>query len=72
MTVVKIVELIGSSPNGWAEAADNAVKEAAKTIRNIKSLHVKRCTAKVENNKIIMYKAVVKIAFIVDADRAAL
>jgi flavin-binding protein dodecin len=46
MTVVKIVELIGSSPDGWVEAADNAVKEAAKTLKNIKSLHVKRCTAK--------------------------
>jgi len=66
MPVVKIVELIGSSPEGWAEAADNAVNEAAKTIKNIKSLHVKRCTAKVENNKIAEYRAVVKIAFIVE------
>ena len=66
MSVVKIVELIGSSPIGWAEAADNAVKETAKTIKNIKSLHVKRCTAKVENNKISEYRAVVKIAFTVE------
>lgn len=66
MSVVKIVELIGSSPKGWAEAADNAVRETAKTIKNIKSLDVKRCTAKVENNKIIEYRAVVKIAFTVE------
>ena len=66
MPVVKIVELIGSSSKGWTEAADSAVKEAAKTIKNIKSLHVKRCTAKVENNKIVEYRAVVKIAFIVE------
>ena len=69
MTVAKIVELIGSSPDGWAEAADNAVKEAAKTINNIKSLHVKRCTARVENNKIVEYRAVVKVAFRVEEDR---
>ena len=66
MTVVKVVELIGSSPKGWAEAADNAVKETAKTIKNIKSLHVKRCTAKVKNNEISEYRAVVKIAFEVE------
>ena len=66
MTVVKVVELIGSSPKGWVEAADNAVKETAKTIKNIKSLHVKRCTAKVKNNKICEYRAVVKIAFEVE------
>lgn len=69
MSVVKIVELIGSSPDGWKEATENAIKEAAKTIRNIKSVHVKRCTAKVENNKIVQYKAVVKIAFIVEKER---
>ena len=66
MSVVKIVELIGSSPNSWEEAAGNAVKAAAKTVRNIKGVHVKRCTAKVENNKIVEYRTVVKIAFIVE------
>ena len=66
MTVVKIVELIGSSPISWSEAAQNAVTEAGKTVRNIKGVHVKRCTAKVEDNKIVEYNANVKIAFIVE------
>jgi len=65
MPVVKIIELIGSSPDGWNEAVQNAVTEAAKTIKNIKGVHVKRCTAKVEDNKIVEYNANVKIAFIV-------
>jgi hypothetical protein len=68
MAVVKIIELIGSSPNGWEEAAGNAVKEAAKTVRNIKGVDVKRCTAKVEKNKIVEYRAVVKIAFVVERE----
>ncbi len=66
MTVVKIIELIGSSPNSWSEAAQNAVAEAAKTVKNIKGVHVKRCTARVKDNKIVEYKANVKIAFIVE------
>jgi flavin-binding protein dodecin len=66
MTVVKIIELIGSSPNGWTEAAQNAVTEAAKTVKNIKGVHVKRCTASVKDNKIVEYNADVKIAFIVE------
>jgi flavin-binding protein dodecin len=66
MTVVKIIELIGSSPIGWSEAAQNAVTEAAKTVKNVKGVHVKRCTAKVKDNKIVEYKANVKIAFIVE------
>jgi len=66
MPVVKIIELIGSSPDSWNEAAQNAVTEAAKTVKNIKGVHVKRCTAKVEANKIVEYNANVKIAFIVE------
>ena len=69
MAVVKIIELIGSSPNGWEEAAGNAVKEAAKTVRNIKGVDLKRCTAKVEKNKIVEYRAVVKIAFVVEREK---
>jgi len=67
--IVKIIELIGSSPKGWKEATQNAIDEAAKTIRNIKSVHVKRCTAKVAKNKIVEYRAVVKIAFIVEREK---
>ncbi len=66
MAVVKIIELIGSSPLGWSEAAQNAVTEATRTVKNIKGVHVKRCTAKVKDNKIVEYNANVKIAFIVE------
>lgn len=66
LTVVKIIELIGSSPNSWSEATQNAVTEAAKTVKNIKGIQVRRCTAKVKNNQIVEYNADVKIAFIVE------
>jgi len=69
MAVVKIIELIGSSPEGWEDASKNALAEAAKTIKNIKSIYVKRCNAKVENNKIAEYRAVVKIAFVVQGEK---
>lgn len=67
--VVKVIEVIGTSPKGWNEAAENALKEAAKTVRNIRGMHIKRCTAKVENNKIVEYRAVVKIAFVVEREQ---
>lgn len=69
VTVVKIIELVGSSQDGWKEATENALKEASKTVENIKSIHVKRCTAKVEKNKIVEYRAVVKLAFVVKKER---
>ncbi len=66
LAVVKIIELIGSSPKSWDDATKNALKEAARTVKNIKSIYVKKCNAKVENNKIVEYRAVVKVAFVVE------
>jgi flavin-binding protein dodecin len=68
MTVVKVVELIGSSPKSWEDATKNAIEESAKTVRSIKSVHVERLTVKVEKNKIVEYRAVVKIAFVVQRE----
>jgi flavin-binding protein dodecin len=69
MTVVKVIELIGSSSKDWEDAAKNALAEAALTIKNIKSIYVKSCKAKVENNKIVEYRALVKIAFVVQREK---
>ena len=69
MSVVKIIELVGSSPTDWEDATKNAFAEAAKTIKNIKSIYVKRVNTKVENNKIVEYRVNVKIAFIVQREK---
>jgi hypothetical protein len=66
--VAKVVELIGSSPDSWEAAVTNAVEAAAQTLRNIKGVDVQRWTAKVEKNRIVEYRAVVKIAFIVERE----
>jgi len=66
MSVVKVIELIGCSSASWEEATKNALAEAAKTIKNIKSIYVKSVSANVENNQIVEYKAIVKISFVVN------
>lgn len=66
--VVKVIELIGTSPVGWEDAAANAMKAAAATVRNITGIELKRCTATVEGNRIKEYRAVVKVAFGVERD----
>lgn len=65
-SVVKVIELIGTSPKSWEDAAANAIKAAGKTVRNITGMELKRCSATVENSKIIEYRAVVKVAFEVE------
>lgn len=67
-SVAKVIELIGSSPKGWDDAAANAVKEASKTIKNIKGVYLQGCTAKVDGDRIIEYRANVKISFVVERE----
>ena len=66
MSVVKIIELVGSSDKSWQDAVDNAVKRAAKTVRNIRGVDVLGWTGKVEDGKIVEYRANVKISFVVE------
>ncbi len=53
--VIKVIELLSESSRSWEDAAQSAVKEASKTLRNIRSLYVKEMTAAVENGKITSY-----------------
>lgn len=66
MSVVKIVHLIGQSPDSFAKAAEAAVSEAALTIRDIKSFQVDQMSGEVEGGKIVNYRTSVQIAFVVD------
>ena len=63
--IAKIVELVGSSDKSWEDAAQTAVKEAVKTIRNVHAIEVLDKTAKVDPNtgNIKEYRVSIKLAF---------
>lgn len=61
--VAKVVTIIGSSPDGYAEATATAVEEAAKTLRGITGAQVISMSAEVEGDRISMYRTTVNIAF---------
>ena len=63
MSVVKVVELLAQSPNGWEDATKEALRTASRTLRGIKSIYVKEMQALVENNQITAYRVNVKISF---------
>lgn len=65
--VVKILELVGSSPNSFSDAVRNAVSTASETIRGIKGVEVLSSTADVdENGNLTLYKVHCKIAFLIE------
>jgi flavin-binding protein dodecin len=63
MTTIKVLELMTSSPKSWEDAAQQAVAEAAKTIKNIKSVYIQDHSAVVKDNKIIEYRITAKLSF---------
>ena len=63
MAVVKIIELVGSSPKSWEEAVQNAVKEASRSIRGITRVGVKEMDVKVDGAKVAEFRARVEISF---------
>ena len=68
MAVLKIIELVGTSPNSWEEATSNAVKKAAETVRDIVGGDVVAQNVVVKNGDITEYRVDVKVAFIVGED----
>ena len=65
-SVVKVIEVIAESKKSWDDAAENAIKEASKSVRNIKSLYVQEMQAVVEDGKITRYRMNAKISFVLD------
>ena len=67
MSVLKVVEILGDSGKGWEDAAREAVTEASKSIKHIRSVWIKDHAATVENGKIKRYRVTCKITFEVES-----
>ncbi len=67
-SVYKIVELVGTSETSWEDAAGAAVAAASKSLRDLRIAEVKQLDVKVEDGKVVAYRAKVAVSFKVDAD----
>jgi len=65
MAVVKVVEVLAQSTEGWEAATQEAVNQVSKTVDNIESVYVKDFQAIVENNQVVKYRVNAKISFLV-------
>ena len=63
MGIYKIIDIVGTSEKGFADAAKDAVVEAAKTVKKIRRAEVTKFDIKVENDKPTLYRAEMKISF---------
>lgn len=63
MSVVKVIELIGESEKSWEHATKEAVEQASKSIKGIKSVWVKDQSCEVKDGKIDKFRVTCKISF---------
>ena len=65
MAVLKVIEVLAESNESWEGAAQEALKEASKTVKNVKSIYIKEMQAVVADEEIVSYRVNAKISFLV-------
>ena len=63
MAIMKVIEVMASSPKSWEDATKKAVARAGKSVKNIKSAFVQSQSVVVKSNKVSEYRVNVKITF---------
>ena len=63
VAIHKVIEVLSESTKSWEDAADLAVKDAAKSLKGIKSIYIENFQADVKDNKIVQYRVNAKITF---------
>jgi dodecin len=60
--VYKVIEIVGTSTESWADAARTGVETASKTLRDLRVAEVDKLDVKIEGGKLI-YRAKMKVSF---------
>ncbi|XLS29836.1 dodecin family protein [Flavobacteriaceae bacterium M23B6Z8] len=63
MAVLKVIEVLSNSNESWEDATKKAVKQAAKSINNIRSVYVQEQSAIVDGDDVTEFRVNVKITF---------
>lgn len=67
-SVYKIIEMVGSSTESWEDAAQNAVKAAGLSLRDLRIAEVKKLDMVVEEGKGVVFRARIDLSFKVLSD----
>ncbi len=62
-SVYKVIELIGTSPESWEKAAEAALAQASKTLKDLRIAEVAELDMQIEDGKVFRYRTKVRISF---------
>ena len=63
MAVLKVIEVLANSEVSWEDATRRAVKHAAKSVKQIKSVYINEQSAIVNGDDVTEFRVNVKITF---------
>ncbi len=63
MAIMKVIEIMADSDRSWEDAAANAIMQASKSVKNIRSAWVQDQSLVVKGNKVQGYRVTLKITF---------
>lgn len=63
MAVLKVIEVLANSSKSWEDATDNAVAQASKSVKGMRSVYVQEQSATIKDGKVDEYRVNVKITF---------
>ena len=61
--VYRVTDVIGTSSTSWEEAAQNAIKTAAKSLRDLRIAEVTKLDVKVEDGRITQFRTRLSLCF---------
>jgi flavin-binding protein dodecin len=62
-SVYKIIELVGSSPESWEKAAENAIALASESLRDLRVAEVCQMDMHLKDGKVECYRTKLKVSF---------
>jgi flavin-binding protein dodecin len=65
-SIVKVIEVIAQSDQSFDDAIRNAVKEASKTVKGIKSAWIDNLTVEVQGDRVVNFRVNAKLSFLVE------
>ena len=69
MSIVKVIEVSSESSKSFDDAATNAAKEVAKTVKNVKHVYVKDFEVLIGDDGKHTYRTNCKVSFVVRDSR---
>jgi dodecin len=63
MSVYKIIEIVGTSPKSWEDAAQTALTTSAKSLEDLRVAEVVKLDVTVEDGKITSFRVRLNISF---------